>query len=783
MNKVKFNSTLFVWIAVLIVFSPHSFSAADELPHTKPLTWKGPIWERMVDGVDQFLLEQIDRSVVQRAKFWHRDFASNSRYEASLEQNRRRLKKILGVVDLRTKFKDLELVATVSRSARIAKGPKFEVYNVRWPVLGNIYGEGLLLIPTDDQPPVGNVIAIPDADQTPESICGLVNGVDPNTQFARRLAEAGCRVLVPTLIDRQLKKRGGRSNLTSREFLYRSAFELGRHIVGYEIQKVLAGVDWMASEFAAEKTKIGVIGWGEGGMIAFYAAAIDSRIDSACVSGYFDSRQTIWDQPIARNVFGLLEQFGDAEIASLIAPRNLIVEAAKGPELTLPSEGGAPATLKSPSLESVRAEVDRARQLTSTMQGFVQLIETANGSGTCGSRSALTSFLTSLGVTTEFPSDSESRADAQALLGGTIVQLDNTARQDRQQKQIDEHNQWLLSESAYVRRDFMNIGLVRGDTETNRIDSSSTDAYVNSIRRFRKQFRDDVIGHFELPLQPMNPRSRVAYDRPTWTGYEIVLDVFPNVIAYGILCVPKDIQAGERRPVVVCQHGLEGKPQDTIEGDHRAYHDYAAKLCERGFITFAPQNIYIGGDRFRTLQRKAYPLKKTLFSVMCAQHQQIINWLKTLPNVDGDRIAFYGLSYGGKSAMRIPAIVTDYCLSICSADFNEWVWKNASTRSRYSYVWTNEYEIFEFDLGSTFNYAEMAALIAPRPFMVERGHQDGVAPDETVGYEFAKVRHLYASRLKIPDRCTIEWFDGPHTINGNGTFNFLHRHLDWAERK
>ena len=123
------------------------------------------------------------------------------------------------------------------------------------------------------------------------------------------------------------------------------------------------------------------------------------------------------------------------------------------------------------------------------------------------------------------------------------------------------------------------------------------------------------------------------------------------------------------------------------------------------------------------------------------QHQQIVDWLKSLPFVDPERIAFYGLSYGGKTAMRIPPLVKDYCLSICSADFNEWVWKNASTRSPYSYVWTGEYEIFEFDLGSTFNYAEMAALIAPRPFMVERGHFDGVAPDETVAYEFAKVRH------------------------------------------
>ena len=65
--------------------------------------------------------------------------------------------------------------------------------------------------------------------------------------------------------------------------------------------------------------------------------------------------------------------------------------------------------------------------------------------------------------------------------------------------------------------------------------------------------------------------------------------------------------------------------------------------------------------------------------------------------------------------MRVPALVTDYCLSICSADFNDWVWKNASTLSPYSYVWSGEYEIFEFNLGHTFNYAEMAALIARAP--------------------------------------------------------------------
>lgn len=103
--------------------------------------------------------------------------------------------------------------------------------------------------------------------------------------------------------------------------------------------------------------------------------------------------------------------------------------------------------------------------------------------------------------------------------------------------------------------------------------------------------------------------------------------------------------------------------------------------------------------------------------------------------------------------------------------------KNASTTNPRSYVWTGEYEIFEFDLGSTFNYAEMAALIAPRPFMVERGHFDGVADDWTVAWEFAKVQNRYAAQLRLPDRCEIDWFVGPHMIHGEKTFEFLDRFL------
>lgn len=292
-----------------------------------------------------------------------------------------------------------------------------------------------------------------------------------------------------------------------------------------------------------------------------------------------------------------------------------------------------------------------------------------------------------------------------------------------------------------------------------------------------------MIGHFAEKLLPGNPRTRKFQEGEGVVSYQVLLDTFPGVEIYGILTMPKNhpLDGSKKLPVIVCQHGLEGRPEDLIgEQKFRAYNAFATELAQQGYITFAPQNLYILFDRFRSLQFKSNAVGKTLFSYIVPQHQQLTAWLAEQPWVESDKIAFYGLSYGGKSAMRIPALVDRYCLSICSGDFNEWIWKNAATDPkslRYSYANKGEYEIVEFNLGNTFNYAEMAALICPRPFMVERGHFDGVAPDETVAYEYAKVRNLYAAKLKIPERTTIEWFPGPHKINGVGTYKFLDRHL------
>ena len=739
---------------------------------TKLLSMQGDIASELVAGVDRFLLREIAESEAKRERHWKRDFSSPEAYVKSVEPNRKRLAHILGVRDTRLASHSWWRLPRPPRDLAKETGKVDSVKRdsvtasyVRWPAFGAVSGEGLLLTSFSVFPPK-LVIAIPDADQTPEQIAGLAPGVPPELQFARRLAKSGCTVLVPSVISRQLTQRRN-ATLTHREFLYRPAFELGRQLLGYEVQMVLAAVDMLKQEdLDAPNRPIGVVGYGEGGFIALAAAALDPRINVTLVSGFFDDRRNVWKEPIDRNVFGPLDHFADAELASLIAPRTLIVEASKGPELTLLGKGGAPARLVTPECEDLRREVERARKLTAGLNPVpkLELIESGDGTGPAMSEPALEAFLKAHSVGPKLAPVGE--------LPPASDPDDAKPRLDRQIREIDRHNQDLLAESPYVRAEFMK-----------NLDTKSLEAYKKSTESYRKFFSEEVIGRFENPRLPLNPRTRLAYDEPAWRGYEVMLDVFPDVFAYGILLVPKDLKPGERRPAVVCQHGLEGRPQHVIgQESFQYYKAFAADLCKRGFITFAPQNLYIFQDRFRTLQRKANPLGKTLFSIIVPQHEAIVEWLGSLAFIDRERIGFYGLSYGGKTAMRVPALVTGYALSICSADFNEWVWKNASTRSPYSYVWTGEYEIFEFDLGSTFNYAEMAALIAPRPFMVERGHFDGVAPDEAVGYEYAKVRHLYAARLGIGDRTEIEWFVGPHSINGQATYRFLHRHLRWPEK-
>ena len=742
------------------------------LPETVPLTADGDLSAQMVAGIDRYLTRATAESVALRARFWNRDFSSPANYAKSVEPNRARLRTMIGATDKLVMPVVLSYESGPDRPALVAESDHLRVFAVRWTVTEGIDAEGLLLEPKGKA--IAGAVVIPDADQTPETISGLAG--DASCLFASHLAVAGCRVLVPTLLDRQCLWSGNPSiamtDQTHREWIWRHSVEFGRHPIGYEVRKIEAAVSWLKSR---GPTPVGVAGFGEGGLLTLYSTSVDTRIDAALISGYFQSRQELWAEPIYRGVFGLLREFGDAEIASLIAPRPVVIEHSAGPEVNGPPATGpdrrhsaAPGQLESPVLNSISNEVARARKLVTSPSGqpigAIDLIADGRQAVDApGSSQALTKFLRHLGVT----DDLESPPEFQILRT-----VDADQRQRRQVTQLLEYSQRLLRRSFKARNEFWK-----------QATPESHDTWPQATKSYKDYLWREVLGKLPDPSLPINPRTRIIEDRESWTMHEVMLDVWPDVFAWGYLLVPKGIRAGERRPVVVCQHGLEGLPSSVVNEDQssrdwRSYRAYATQLAARGFVVYAPHNPYRGKTAFRQLQRKANPLKLTLYSFILGQHQRTLEWLATVPFVDPDRIGFYGLSYGGTTAVRIPPLLDGYALSICSAAYNDWARKVVTLDFRTAYIFTAEYDHFYFNQANTFNNAELAALMAPRPFMVERGHDDGVAPDEWVAAEYAKVRRLY-TRLGIPERTEIEFFQGGHWINGQGTFDFLHRHLDW----
>ena len=717
--------------------------AADPLPGTQPLTEDGDLAAKMVAGIHKYLDRELAAAPAKRDEVWK----ANAKEPPAAKRDR--LRKMLGVVDERVK-PHLEYISGPGQPSLIAEIDGCKVHAVRWAVLPGVDAEGLLIEPKGQ--PKANVVAIPHADQLPEEIAGLTKGSDIGLLFAQH----GCRVLIPTLIDRKDDLSGNpklkrQTNLPHREFVYRMAYEMGRTLIGYEVQKVLAAVDWFVAKDA--KLKVGVMGYGDGGMIALYVGALSEKVHATSVSGYLEARESVWSQPIDRNVWGQLIEFGDAEVARLAGGKMFLSFVVGHPTWGGPAQaksgraGAAPGTLPKVNPASVESEYGRFSGIPNIHQrapGFFDI--------------SVTHFADTLGF--------EWNRLPPSVIPEKAPLPDPTARHKRQFDQLVAFTQKLWRDSEGVRKEFWK-----------KADASSPEKWEQSCDWYREYFHTEVIGKLPEPTVPLNPRSRPVYDEKTWAGYEVMLDVYPDVFAQGILLLPKDLKPTDKRPVIVCQHGLEGTPRKCIDAEKGpTYFEFARKLVDRGYVVYCPQNPYYGGNTFRQIQRKANPLKLSLFSFIIRQHQRTLDWIEKLPGVDPRRIAFYGLSYGGKTAMRVPAVEKRYCLSICSGDFNEWVGKNVSVDLDRSYMWTNEYEMYEFDLGSTFNYAEMAYLIAPRPFMVERGHDDGVGTDEMVSYEFAKVRYLYANRLKLPERTAIDYQVGGHQIFLKGTLEFLERH-------
>ena len=303
-------------------------------------------------------------------------------------------------------------------------------------------------------------------------------------------------------------------------------------------------------------------------------------------------------------------------------------------------------------------------------------------------------------------------------------------------------------------------------------DYSSQAAFEQSVKPYRKAFCDSI-GYpppgkrpeQELSLEQIGEDSIAVY-------YRAMIPILPGVHSEGIYIIPKSVQG--KAPLVISMHGGGGSPEVALFNGGSNHNDMVRGAAKRGYIVYAPQHLFRAegypGDIRRRIDDRMRLIGTSITAVEIAKITYAIDVLVTRPEVNAERIAMVGLSYGGFYAQVTPAIDARIKVSVSSCYFG--VQEYRYERDELS-VPTD----FRFpDRFTLFDDADKVALIAPRAHQIQAGAKDNDS-HRAKGAEIAPRAALFYEKLKVRERFEHIIFDGGHEFDDASAWKFVEKHL------
>ncbi len=711
-----------------------STAGAAPLAGTKPLVMPADVVAEQLHQVNRHFLRCIDQTQQLRNEQWEPDFQSMAAYETSVAGHRENLKRMLGLVPGSSR-------ASQASHDTIAERDGYRVERLAIPIADNLYARGLLIHGKPSRP-CPMLVVCPDVDTWPEQFAGF-NGDRP-AEWLVDLVARGAAVYLPQSVERLEDHPYCRTtnNKDRRKILYRLGYVIGRTMTGLDVQDVLAAVDYLAERPEIDARRIAVAGIGQGGMTAMYAAAIDQRIAAAVVADYFRDRRQCWQDPVDRRLPGQLLEFGDAEVTALVAPRPLVV---------------VNRNASTPQSAPVQSEYRRAAEFYRGLGSAdrLRLVCAAED------RDVASAAVAEAAQCLRLPQPSaEVELAPISVSSGTAETIRN--------RHFEERLAWLraqIEQSEEVRRKHWNI-LGRPAGEFPRIRAAMLDEY-------RK-----LVGCVPIENTPARPRTEKVLSTDKYDAYRVLLDVTDGVEVYGHLLVPRGIRG--RAAAVVCQHGLSGRPEMITGIGHpedTPYHQFGRHLAERGYVVFAPLVMHqFPVEQINAQARQADAVGMMRVAMVVAKTRRVVEFLASLDFVDPQRIGYYGLSYGGYSAIWCSPLVEQLAATVVSGHFNDWRSKITSDATPTSYLRHPDDDFYNWDILHRFTHVELIAMVAPRPVAIEFGQRDGITSPEWTAYAWNQVKAI-RDHLGLDGRIVLAHYDGVHEVHGVETFDFLDRFL------
>jgi hypothetical protein len=271
-------------------------------------------------------IRSLRASASKRPVFDNLDFSSIASYTKSVEPYRRRLSKSIGFPP---PFFDAYSKERV-RMTHIAEDKLAVYYKLDIPTLPGFLATGFYIRPKKASlsKPLQLIIAASGRDGPPistkDNLVPILARSDRNIAYCA--INKGYAVWLPTFV------HYGPGGLDDRWKLAMSALESGTSLPAIEIAGIIKAIDFFSQRSDIEVNSIAMMGHSYGGFYTLFTAVLDSRIKTAVVSAYFNSRSDVldkWSVPEFSDwrFPDSLSLWQDTEVVALVAPRPLMIEA------------------------------------------------------------------------------------------------------------------------------------------------------------------------------------------------------------------------------------------------------------------------------------------------------------------------------------------------------------------------------------------------------------------------------------------------------------------------
>lgn len=298
--------------------------------------------------------------------------------------------------------------------------------------------------------------------------------------------------------------------------------------------------------------------------------------------------------------------------------------------------------------------------------------------------------------------------------------------------------------------------------------------YESWRSRCRERF-DELLGptpaRVPLRFEVVSSEEAEHYRRD-----KVVFDSEEMMSVPAYLLVPHERH--EPGPALVAIHGHgAGKSQVCGLVDDGISGDYAHQLARRGYVVLAP-DLRCWGERADDMPSDHYacdtnlvhgvlagvmPLAQNLWDL-----SRCVDALAQHPLVDASRIGAVGFSYGATLSLFLAASDERVAVAVVASYFSSWAASHAVPFNMCgSQVLPGVLERVE--------HVDLAALVFPRPLLIETATLDPLFPLAAARESVAQVRRLYDAT--DPSAMFHAIFEGEHQWSGEQVYPFLDRWL------